>query len=139
MHAKRQSTRFTAATLGALIWTMLILGLYYWVHKPITPPLARAAGGALLDMAVAAVFALAAGGLGRRLLLERRRCAYWRGRFGWLFGRAAGFGAGRFCCGFNRIGTGYFCFRLLAIIFFAHKHVPPCGSVMVAAHVATIA
>ncbi len=68
MHAKRQSTRFTAATLGALIWTMLILGLYYWVHKPITPPLARAAGGALLDMAVAAVFALAAGGLGRRLL-----------------------------------------------------------------------
>lgn len=60
--------RYTAAVLGALIWTMLILGLYYWVHKPITPPLAGAVGGAILDMIVAALFALAAGGLGRRLL-----------------------------------------------------------------------
>jgi len=52
----------------ALAWTMLVLGLYYLVHKPITAPLAEALGGALLDLGVAALFALTAGGLGRAAL-----------------------------------------------------------------------
>ncbi len=55
----------------ALAWAMLVLGLYYWVHKPITPPLAETLGGALLDCATAGVFVLIGGGLGRGIL---RRC-----------------------------------------------------------------
>jgi hypothetical protein len=51
-----------------LVWTMLILSLYYWVHKPITPALAEAVGGAALDTLIAFMFALVAGGLGRRVL-----------------------------------------------------------------------
>ena len=49
---------------------MLILGLYYWVHKPVTRALAEAVGGALLDMLVALVFTVVAAGLGRRLLKQ---------------------------------------------------------------------
>lgn len=54
--------------IGAVVWMALVLGLYYWVHKPLTPALAAALGGALLDLAVAAGFAVIAAGLGRRLL-----------------------------------------------------------------------
>ncbi|NPV68232.1 MAG: hypothetical protein HPY64_13915 [Anaerolineae bacterium] len=60
--------RRAIATGAALLWLALVLGLYYWVHKPLTPPLAEAIGGAILDAAVAALFALLAGGLGTRLL-----------------------------------------------------------------------
>ncbi len=63
-------TNLSLAAL-ALAWATLVLGLYYWVHKPITPPLAGALGGALLDCAVAGVFVLVGGGLGRGIL---RRC-----------------------------------------------------------------
>jgi 4-amino-4-deoxy-L-arabinose transferase-like glycosyltransferase len=51
-----------------LVWTMLILGLYYAVHKPVTRALAEALGGALLDSVVALLFAVIGGGLGKRLL-----------------------------------------------------------------------
>ncbi len=60
--------RRAIATGAALLWMALVLGLYYWVHKPLTPPLAEAIGGAILDTVVAALFALLAGGLGTRLL-----------------------------------------------------------------------
>ncbi len=56
------------AIVAVLLWMALILGLYYWVHKPVTPALAQAVGGALLDAAAAALFTLAAAGLGGRLL-----------------------------------------------------------------------
>jgi hypothetical protein len=62
---KRQSM---LVVILVLVWTMLILGLYYWVHKPITPALADAVGGALVDAAIALIFAGVAGGLGRRVL-----------------------------------------------------------------------
>jgi hypothetical protein len=65
---KRTSLLLTAL---ALAWALLVLGLYYWVHKPITPPLAETLGGALLDCAVGGVFMLVGGGLGRGIL---RRC-----------------------------------------------------------------
>ncbi len=65
MKTRRQSL---LVIIIALVWTMLILGLYYWVHKPITPALTEAIGGALLDTVIAFIFVSAAGGLGRRLL-----------------------------------------------------------------------
>ena len=52
----------------ALAWAMLVLGLYYWAHKPLTPPLARALGGALLDGAVAGAFVLIGAGVGWGIL-----------------------------------------------------------------------
>jgi 2-amino-4-hydroxy-6-hydroxymethyldihydropteridine diphosphokinase len=61
--------------LGALTWVTLILGLYYWVHKPLTPPLAAALGGALLDSAVA--FALLSVGAGVGGYLLRRLGVAW--------------------------------------------------------------
>jgi 4-amino-4-deoxy-L-arabinose transferase-like glycosyltransferase len=64
----RRRTRYTITIISALVWTMLILGLYYWVHKPLTPALAEAVGGALLDSVVALMFAVVGGGLGRYLL-----------------------------------------------------------------------
>lgn len=58
------------AVISTLLWTVLVLGLYYWGHKPLTPALAGAVGGAILDMMVAALITLVGGGIGRRL---RRR------------------------------------------------------------------
>ncbi|MBI5957582.1 MAG: hypothetical protein HY866_02535 [Chloroflexi bacterium] len=66
--SKKQRARYLIGVISALIWMMLVLGLYYWVHKPLTPALAEAIGGALLDIGLAFLFALVAGGLGRRLL-----------------------------------------------------------------------
>lgn len=57
-----------ARALVALLWATLVLGLYYWVHKPITPPLAEALGGALLDSAVAFALLTVGAGLGGALL-----------------------------------------------------------------------
>lgn len=62
------TTHRTVAVIVAVVWMALVLGLYYWVHKPLTPALAVALGGALFDLAVAAGFAAIAAGLGRRLL-----------------------------------------------------------------------
>ena len=39
--------RRTVAVIAAVVWMALVLGLYYWVHKPLTPALAVALGGAL--------------------------------------------------------------------------------------------
>lgn len=33
--------RRAITTGAALLWMALVLGLYYWVHKPLTPPLAE--------------------------------------------------------------------------------------------------
>ncbi len=56
------------AALGALLWVILALVAYYWAHKPITPALARAFGGAMLDMASAALLVTLSGGVGRAVL-----------------------------------------------------------------------
>lgn len=65
---RAERTRLPAGLIGAVLWMALVLGLYYWVHKPLTPALAGALGGALLDLAVAAALAAIAAGMGRRLL-----------------------------------------------------------------------
>ncbi|GIV81416.1 MAG: hypothetical protein KatS3mg051_0770 [Anaerolineae bacterium] len=74
MHT-RGALRQWAVALAALTWVTLILGLYYWVHKPLTPPLAAALGGALLDSAVA--FALLSVGAGVGGYLLRRLGITW--------------------------------------------------------------
>jgi 4-amino-4-deoxy-L-arabinose transferase-like glycosyltransferase len=65
---RRRRNRYSIAAISMLVWTMLILGLYYWVHKPVTRALAEAVGGALVDSGVALLFAVIGGGLGKRLL-----------------------------------------------------------------------
>jgi hypothetical protein len=67
-NSERRSARHAIAVISALLWTVLVLGLYYWGHKPLTPALAGAVGGAILDVGIAALFTLVAGGVGRRLL-----------------------------------------------------------------------
>ena len=68
MKAKAPRRQSLMVIIITLLWTMLILGLYYWVHKPLTPALAEAVGGAALDTLFAILFASIAGGLGRRVL-----------------------------------------------------------------------
>lgn len=51
--------------LGGLL---AILIAYYWVHKPITPELALALGGLLLDVLTVSTLIAITGGLGRRIL-----------------------------------------------------------------------
>ena len=65
---RRRRNRYSIAAISMLVWTMLILGLYYAVHKPVTRALAEAVGGALVDSAVALLFAVIGGGLGKRLM-----------------------------------------------------------------------
>ncbi len=60
--------RLSMGTIAILGWMMLVLSLYYWVHKPLTPALAEALGGVLLDLASTAAVALVAAGTGQRLL-----------------------------------------------------------------------
>lgn len=62
------SWRRVLAITGALVWAQIILGLYYWVHRPFGAALADALGGAVLDAATAALFVIIGGGVGRRLL-----------------------------------------------------------------------
>jgi len=64
----RPNARYVLGVTAAVLWMAVLLGLYYWVHKPLTPALARAAGGAALDVALAGVTVALAGGAGRRLL-----------------------------------------------------------------------
>jgi 4-amino-4-deoxy-L-arabinose transferase-like glycosyltransferase len=66
--SRPRSLRHAITVISALLWSVLVLGLYYWGHKPLTPALAGAVGGAILDVVVAALFVLVAGGVGRRLL-----------------------------------------------------------------------
>ena len=70
MNRARRQRRGAAAAIAALLWTMFVLALYYWIpeHKPVSTALAEAVGGALLDSLVAALVALIGGGVGRRLL-----------------------------------------------------------------------
>jgi hypothetical protein len=64
-----------------------VLGLYYWVHKPITPPLAEALGGALLDSAVAFALLTVGAGIGGAVL--RRLGVTWPNRTQAAIGAAA--------------------------------------------------
>ena len=77
-----------AVALAVLTWATLILGLYYWVHKPITPPLAEALGGALLDSAVAFALLTVGAGIGGALL--RRLGVGWPGTAGAICAVALG-------------------------------------------------
>ncbi len=55
-------------SLGLVAALMLSLGVYYWVHKPVTPAQAPALAAVLADGGVAALLTLLGGGLGRRLI-----------------------------------------------------------------------
>lgn len=61
--------RLTLALLGSalLAWLLGSLGLYYVLHKPLTPAIALAVARAAADVILAAAIVAAAGGLGRRL------------------------------------------------------------------------
>jgi len=67
-HFTRRAKLRPLAVIGTLTWVTTVMGLYYWVHKPLTPELAAALGGALLDSLTAITFAGVGAGLGRRLL-----------------------------------------------------------------------
>lgn len=65
---ERKNSRSSLYLLAATTWMAIILGLYYWVHKPITPALAAVIGSVLLSVTANLVFVLAAAGLGHRAL-----------------------------------------------------------------------
>lgn len=73
----RSSRRFPLVAIGALLWAVLVLALYYWVHKPITPNLMRAVGGGVLDTGVALVIVSVAGGLGHGVLRRVLDIGFW--------------------------------------------------------------
>lgn len=64
----RTNQRHLLISVSVLLWVALIFGLYYWVHKPLTPALAEAIAGALLDVGLGIAFLVIAGGIGRRIL-----------------------------------------------------------------------
>ncbi|MCL4877082.1 MAG: glycosyltransferase family 39 protein [Anaerolineae bacterium] len=64
----KTSPRYPLALAGVLCWLMLVLFLYYWIHKPITTHLMEATGGALLDYGAAFLFLMVGGAAGRTLV-----------------------------------------------------------------------
>ena len=58
------------ASLSLVVVLALILGVYYWVHKPVTYRQAEAIGSTLVNAGVAILLTLVGGGLGRQLVGE---------------------------------------------------------------------
>lgn len=56
--------------LGALVWLVAIICLYYIPHKPLSAPVALASARAFLDLTLASLLVALAGGLGRKLCLQ---------------------------------------------------------------------
>ncbi|MFP4321125.1 MAG: glycosyltransferase family 39 protein [Anaerolineales bacterium] len=52
----------------SLLWVTLILLLFYWIHKPLTPTRAAIVGGALLDVLLVGLMLSVGGGIGWRLM-----------------------------------------------------------------------
>jgi len=65
---ERPSAPRIARFVIALLWGSAVLIGYYYVHKPVSLPLAAALGRALLDLFAALALTGLAGGAGRRLL-----------------------------------------------------------------------
>ncbi len=61
-------TRYPFALVGVLLWLMLVLFLYYWIHKPVTPDFIRASGGAVLDFGSVFLLMALGGDLGKVLV-----------------------------------------------------------------------
>lgn len=59
--------RYNAALIAGFLWMVLVILLYYYVHRPITPDFIAAFGGATLDSASTLLFVMIAGGLGRAM------------------------------------------------------------------------
>jgi hypothetical protein len=51
-----------------VLWIAVVLGIYYWIHKPILPWHTAALAGIFLDGAAAFLFVVVGGGLGRLAL-----------------------------------------------------------------------
>jgi hypothetical protein len=68
---ERPSAPRIARFVIALLWGSAVLIGYYYVHKPVSLPLAAALGRALLDLFAALALTGLAGGAGRRLLPAR--------------------------------------------------------------------
>jgi 4-amino-4-deoxy-L-arabinose transferase-like glycosyltransferase len=64
------SSRRLAVSFGLVLALTIILGAYYWVHKPIQPAQAAVLASALADAAVAGLLSLLGGALGRRILRD---------------------------------------------------------------------
>lgn len=64
----RPNQRNILTSISGLLWIALVLGVYYWVHKPLTRALVEAFAGALLDIGLGIVFLAIAGGVGHRIL-----------------------------------------------------------------------
>lgn len=62
------SGRRLTLSFGLVLALVIILGVYYWVHKPIQPVQAAVLASTLADAAVAGLLTLLGGALGRRLL-----------------------------------------------------------------------
>ena len=58
------------ASLSLVVVLALILGMYYWVHKPVTYRQAEAISSTLVNSGVAILLTLVGGGLGRQLVGE---------------------------------------------------------------------
>jgi len=69
--------RYSLVATGMLLWVALVLGLYYWVHKPITPAFVRAVLGAAVDIITAMIIVSIASVLGRNILERMIDTAFW--------------------------------------------------------------
>lgn len=67
--------RLALATFGLFAAVAVLLGFYYWVHKPFDEVLALRIGGVLLDTVTAVGIIILAGGMGRAVL-ERIRSRF---------------------------------------------------------------
>ena len=67
---RRVSSRFsqTCLALSSLVWVIVMLVGYYYIHKPISFSQASRLGSTLLDLAAVAALSGLAGGIGRRFL-----------------------------------------------------------------------
>ncbi len=59
--------RYYAALVGGFLWMVLVILLYYYVHRPITPAFVGAFGGAVLDSLSTLLLVVIAGGLGQAI------------------------------------------------------------------------
>ncbi|HLA42135.1 MAG TPA: hypothetical protein VJZ27_01795, partial [Aggregatilineales bacterium] len=63
-------SRYSLALIAAIFWMVAIVLVYFWIHKPLTPPLAKALGGGLLDFFSVAVMVVISGGTGRMVIIR---------------------------------------------------------------------
>jgi hypothetical protein len=66
--SKQTQTLSFIRAIAIIFWMTVVIALYFWAYKPFNATLARAVGGALVDLVTMGVLVAVAGGLGRWLL-----------------------------------------------------------------------